>query len=87
MNNAVLNRKSAGGDALNSAPGGPISKSPNSKSQNPNSSMSSTGPQVNKGTFKAQSSANFSPDQLINKSSKELPQGVDTSKREVGNDK
>lgn len=82
MNNAVLSRKS-------SAPGGPITEisSQNSKSKNPqSSSMSRTGPRADTPPFKVQSSANLSREQLISKNSSEHPQGVDPSKREVGNE-
>lgn len=88
MNNIALNRKSVGGDAFSSAPGGPATKvsSQNSpKSPNPRSPMSSAGQRVDAAPFKAQSSATLSPEKLINKGSGEIPQGVDPNKREVGN--
>lgn len=88
MNDTALNRKSVGGDALSSAPGGPATKvsSQNSpKSTNPRSPMSSAGQRVDAAPLKAQSSATLSPEKLVNKSSGEILQGVDPNKREVGN--
>lgn len=77
-----------GGDGLSSAPGGPKTEiiSQNSKSQNPQPPVSSAGPRVDTPSSKSQSSAILSPEQMINKSPRELPQGVDPNKREVRNE-
>ncbi|KAI5617179.1 villin-like protein isoform X1 [Silurus asotus] len=82
-NSVVLNRKSTGGEVLISAPGGPITEisSQNSKSES-RPSKRDVNPRTDAPSFKTQSSANLSLEQLINKSSSELPQGVDPSKRE-----
>lgn len=77
-----------GGAVLSSAPGGPITEifSQNSKSPNPRPLTSSAAPRVDMPPFKAQNPVILSREQLISKSSSELPQGVDPSKREVGNE-
>lgn len=86
MNNTVLNRKTKTGDGLSSAPGGPktevFAQSPKSQ---PPPSMSNPGPRETPSS-KSQSSAILIPEQMINKSPSELPQGVDPNKREVGNE-
>lgn len=88
MNSKVINRKSVGGDMLSSAPGGPIAEitSQVSKSQNPRSLVSSSKVRVNTAPVKSPIIVNLGPEQLSNKSSGELPQGVDPEKREVGNE-
>lgn len=77
-----------GGDVLSSAPGGPITEISSQSPKSPNSqpAVRSAGPRVDTSPSKAQSSATLSPDQLINKNPSELPQGVDSSKREVGDE-
>lgn len=67
-----------------SAPGGPITEVYSQTSKFV-SFMSTEQPRIDVCPFKGESSANLSPGQLINKNPSELPQGVDPSKREVGN--
>ncbi|XP_027025923.2 villin-1 [Tachysurus fulvidraco] len=83
MNNKVINRKSVGGDVLNSAPGGPNTEisTQNSKSQNPRPLVSSGGSRVDVAPGKSQSSVNLGPEKQTNNSSRE-PQAVDPSNRE-----
>ncbi|XP_076868766.1 advillin [Brachyhypopomus gauderio] len=84
LNNAALNRKSVGGDAINTAPGGPLNdnSAQNYKSQSPLGPSNGTNTFTEASPSKATVPGTLGPEVLLSRPSGELPLGVDPHKRE-----
>ncbi|KAL6462850.1 hypothetical protein MHYP_G00292720 [Metynnis hypsauchen] len=81
LNNTALSRMSVGGDGIDGAPGGPFGEN-SPQSYKPQTPQSPSNMRIEVSPFKPTSSGTLSPEFLLNKNPKELPQGVDPNKRE-----